>query len=322
MSEAMKPKPCRYVASDEPRAVKGEHLDECGGDCAGCLPCEHRHCVIDGHRHVDDAHPLTCPSCVGDVRDDLDQITDMHARLRGEAVVRGMAGDRDGTVLGGDAMVMLAMRWREQTGLASDGDHSHELEGDPVPPLLVLATWEDAWRDHLGHDPAGTASVDAAAGYLALVLTRMAQEPDLPFEDFARDIRQLRGRLEDVLHDGEREERTRVPCLDCGARLVKRYATKAAADHHACPKCARRYTDGEFALAKADHLASEDAARYVRVADALAAIGRPEQTLRSWIRRGVVDTKRDERTGALLVWWPHVREMHLDTPRRPRARSA
>lgn len=206
---------CRWVASDQPRAVIGEHYDECDGtDCRGCWPCLVGHCLICRREHTDEAHSQTCASCVGAVREDLELIVDMFARLEDEAISKGMAGDGEETVLGGDAMVMLAMRYREQTGAASDGDKSHESKTDPVPPLLTLATWEDCYRDHLGHDQAGTASVDAAAGYLSRQLTHIAQDSEVPFEDFARDIRQTRGRLEDVLHDGERIERG-APCPAC-----------------------------------------------------------------------------------------------------------
>lgn len=274
---------CKWNGRNEPRVLPGRHGQDCGDEtCGGCAPCEQRHCVIDGRTHLTDAHPLTCPSCIGDVRDDLDQIVDMHSRLRGEAIVRGMAGERDGTVLGGDAMVMLAMRYREQTGIGSDGDHSHESDADPVPTLLTLATWEDCWRDHLGHDTADTAEVAEVAGYLALMLTRMAQDADLPFDDFARDIRNARGRLEDVLRDGEREE-TGAPCPDCGRRMVKHYGKRVIDDRWRCPdrrECKAEYTEWRYRGVVDD--------RYLRNATALTARDMhrahdvPEGSVRAW----------------------------------------
>jgi hypothetical protein len=50
-------------------------------------------------------------------------------------------------------------------------------------------------------------------------------------------------------------------------------------------------------------------------------IDRPEQTLRTWMADGKVRLERDARTGAILVWWPDVRELHRNTPTRKR-RSA
>lgn len=269
---------CIWRGSDQPRAVKGKHLAACTvdeqgpllarvnlgpnsfapaiplGQCAGCLPCPKRHCCVDGHEHLDSAHPLTCPSCVGEVRKDLQLIVDMHAKLPSEAVNRGWNGDRDGQVLGGDAMVMLAMTYREQTGVAADGDHSHERKSDPVPPLLTLATWEDVWRDHLGHDPAGTASVRAAAVYLGLLLTQMAQDPDVPFEDFARDIRQTRGRMQSVLHDRNLGDVANIGCFECGDRLERRLTDDGFEDVWTCQRCRRRYTYTEYNFALRAHL--------------------------------------------------------------------
>lgn len=250
--------PCRWIASDEPRAVIGEHYDACDGtQCRGCWPCNHDHCLICRREHCDTAHPYTCASCVGTVRDDLELVADMYARLRGEAISRSMSGDHEGTVLGGDAMVMLAMRYREQTGLAADGDHSHESDADPVPPLLTLATWEDCWRDHLGHDAAEVASVEDSARYLDAMLSHMAQEGELPFDDFARDIRRLRGRLEDVLHDGIRDE-SGAPCPKCRESddpnppaLIKKHNRKdttGASDRWTCRRCKSWWSEADYRL--------------------------------------------------------------------------
>lgn len=292
-------KKCRWVASDQPRVLPGEHQADCPGDCAGCEPCPHDHCVICRREHGDDAHPLTCPNCVGTVRDDLEQIVDMHARLRGEAINVGTRGDRTGTVLGGDAMVMLAMTYREQTGLAADGDHSHESEADPVPPLLTLATWEDCYRDHLGHDPAPLASVEEAAGYLDLVLTRIAQAADIPFDDFARDIRQTRGRLEDVLHDGERVE-TGAPCPKCDRALVKSYGRTEAFDRWTCPnrECGTWYLDHEYRLRVTDdYRANSDR---LNAADIAAQYGVTRGSLTGWASKGLVRKRGKDQSGRQL----------------------
>lgn len=233
---------CKFNGTDQPRVLDdGEE-------------CPRRHCAVCGITHVDDAHPVTCPRCVGHVRDDLDEIVDMHARLLTEAVHRGHSGDREGQVLGGDAMVMLAMRWREQTGIASDGDHSHESDADPTPPLLTLATWEDAWRDHLGHETTEKASVDAAAAYLGLMLTRMAQDYDLPFEDFARDVRAVESRMRSVLHDTNRGDPANIGCFDCGHKIERRLTSKGFEDHWTCTHCRRTYTYAEYNFALRAHL--------------------------------------------------------------------
>lgn len=290
---------CLWVASDQPRAVKGEHYDACEGDtCRGCWPCRADHCVVCRREHCDTAHPFTCPSCVGDVRDDLDLLDDMHARLHGEAEVRSMSGDHEETVLGGDAMVMLAMRFREQTGLAADGDHSHESESDPVPTLLTVATWEDCWRDHLGHGTTQEASVTDAVTYLDLMLSHMAQDRALPFEDFVTDIRKTRSRLEDILRDGIREE-TGAPCPTCRARgddnppaLHKEHVkadTTGASDKWRCKRCKSWWGEADYRLRVGkDHI---EHARELTATDMVIRTRVAAGTLRRWaskttVRRG------------------------------------
>jgi hypothetical protein len=210
------------------------------------------------------------------------------------------------------------MRYREQTGLAADGDHSHESDADPVPPLLTLATWEDAWRDHLGHEAAGTASVPDAAAYLDLMLTRMAQDFEIPFSDFARDIRQTRGRLEDVLHDGVREE-TGAPCPKCDRALVKEYGRNEHFDRWNCPsrKCGTWYLDAEYRRwvsddyrANADRLTAQDmAAQFETTAGAV----------RGWASQGKVRRRGKDHSGRQLY---DVADVGKLAPTRERQKSA
>ena len=87
------PQPCRWIASDQPRGVIGEHYDDCVGEgCRGCWPCLERHCSVCNLRHVDHAHPVTCPGCVGDVRSDLGTIRVMCGALPEEVEHRGVNG--------------------------------------------------------------------------------------------------------------------------------------------------------------------------------------------------------------------------------------
>lgn len=280
---------CRWVATDQPRGVIGEHYDQCADDrCRGCWPCLIGHCLVCRREHTTTGHPQTCAACVGAVRDDLAGITEMFDRLRGEAIARGMSGDDEGTVLGGDAMVMLAMRYGDQTGARAD-DHSHERKGDPTPPLLTLATWEDCYRDHYGHEAGGQATIADAAGYLARQLSMIAQDFEVPFDDFARDIRQTRGRIEDVLHDGEQIERG-APCPACievgdEARPLEQVRidrdTSGASDRWVCrrnrahwwPEATYRLRVADEYRANADRLTAKDIEVEYRI---------PAGTVRRW----------------------------------------
>ncbi len=217
-------------------------------------PCPQRHCCVCSRGHCDDTTPQTCAECVGVVRENLTAIVDMHDRLEDEAVHTHADGRLNTGPLGGDAMVMLspgsdarARVWARERG--DDVSHAgDEVWSDPVPPLLLLATHEDDWRQILGHQPGPTATVWRCVDYLGTHLTLMAQKHPA-FDEFARDLAQLRGRLEAVLHDGNREDQADVSCFECAGSLVRRITDRGADDHWTCRRCRRRYTDPEYHLA-------------------------------------------------------------------------
>jgi hypothetical protein len=199
--------------------------------------------VLCGRRHLDNAHPLTCPECIASVRTDLDDIRWSCRHLRWQA----SRGGADGRLLaaapipGGDAMVLLARAGVERDDLwwskTLDDDHRAD---DVVPPLLPLIAWEQIWRDHFDH-PARTvdrAPVTAITRYLADQLTVIAQTTDGPdWPGFARDMGALRRELELVLHD-EREPETGVSCFECGDRLVRRFGKPKPCRHVAQARAA------------------------------------------------------------------------------------
>ena len=304
----------RYVLRDH-------HQDGCTDPfCQGCQPCPTPHCDTCEKYHAEG----TCVLCLGLARANLRQVVRLMDRLSTEAQ-QGTRAFKIGTAIpGGDALVMagpgadaLGMMRQLAHRLANDLDVSHtwdELRGDPRPPEAVLLDWEEAWRAHLDQRTTEPATVDGAVSYLSEHMRTMAQLHTFP--TFARDMARLVRQLEDVLHEGKRDEVSRVPCLDCGARLVKVYGDTEDQDHHVCPRCSQRYDAGRYQRAKHQHLASKGAERYVSIADAVAAVDRPEQTVRAWMRRGLVDYTRDPDSKRLVVWWPHVREQHLAAAQR------
>lgn len=309
------------------RGLLGRHLDTCDGTtdgqpCHGCQPCPEEHCRDCKVNH---AHVL-CPTCLSTIRGDLAAVLLLTGHLAEEAMTGRPAYVTHNNVPGGNALVMLApganrhtylkqIAARLERGLSTAHVHD-EAADDPQPPLAVLTYWVEAWSHQT---PTRRGSLDEAVRYLDEHLHEKATSPGVLV--FGRDVQRLRRTLEDVLHDGERAEVTRVPCWECGARLVKVYGQAVKDDHWECPRCRAQYDQGRYDRAKYDHLASTGAERYVLVTDAVGAIGRPEQTVRAWIRKGLVDTRRDDLTGRLLIWWPHVRARHLETPRRARRTS-
>lgn len=302
------------MARDRGRVLPGRHLDGCPepDTCPGCLPCPDHHCLTCRRNHAD----VTCPVCLATTRDDLREVETLTSHLHDEAVHgrRSLSSQ----IPGGDALVLLGPGNYYADHLA----HSEERPSDPRPPYVVVQHWAAWWADESGSRYPYPDALADLTDYLDGQLHQIAGDP--VFTHLARDLSRLRRRIEDVLYDGERPEVSRVPCLACGTRLHKVWETKVEDDHWRCPRCGETYNQGRFERAKHDHLASRGAERYVPIPMAIAAIGRPEQTVRAWIRRGLVDTRRDEATGRLFAWWPDVRAAHLaarTSTRRPHTRN-
>lgn len=331
---------CIFVGSDQSRMVANRHSDDCASeDCRGCQVCIDPHCVLDGRTHLDDTHPMTCPECVGAVREDLIEIRDLCTHLRERALTGSNTHGRRFASMrlpGGDPLVLVApvsegsedqrKRWETTT----DDDRGHlaslELPSDPESPALTLGTWEDDWRKLIGHEAGPRFDYAKSVGYLLGQLTWAAQR-HLAFDEFARDMRRVRRHLEDKLADGERAEVTRTPCLNCGTRLIKVYADKAKDDHHKCPQCRRTHDDGEVARSKALVARSEDADAWILLTDAARSIDRTVHTLRTWVAAGKVRVDREyiEGVGGVMtrvyVWWPDVRHADMASGRRSRSVS-
>lgn len=248
-----RPPRCEYDRTTGQRLTRTHHLDDCRGiGCTGCLPCTAEHCVLCQARHVNDAHPLVCPRCVGGIREDLDAILVDTRKLRAQAIAGSSAAGRllaAAPIPGADAMVMLgpsgdrhlaAARYDlAAKGLTFHGPRdlwAHYTDDhrpkDLEPPLSLLASWEDTWRSHLQAPSRKPADVADAVAYFDRHLTLMAQLHDGPdIVAFARDVAGLRARLEEVLHDehtlngagksGGDAERG-IECFECGVRLVRR----------------------------------------------------------------------------------------------------
>ena len=330
---------CRFVSTTDPRVISGRHQDPCRCDDRelGCLECDQTHCVVCSKEHARAA----CVTCLEAARSDLQAIGDLCLGLPAEAAQKGVQSE---------AMMLLGPvadpeAWRQTAMSAVRGwlckciqrrqlcpslfgktcpDEAYlddNLEQDETHPLFVLAGWEQVWRDYLDHPTDEPVSIQSAARYLDMQMGYMSERLERPFDDFARDLRTCRAHLEDVLRDGIREERSQVPCVECETRLTRVYGDKESDDRWLCPRCRRTYSDEEYARAQHFHLEHEQADRFVKVSEALGMIDRPEQTLRTWMANDKIALDRDPKTGAILVWWPDVREMHRNTPTR-RRRSA
>jgi hypothetical protein len=220
--------------------VTREHRDDCPNpsDHGGCAPCTAPHCVVCGRGHVNNTHPITCEGCVITFRQDLDDIQAAYTALSTEALEAGADGRlvAAAPIPGGKAAVLVGPMVRLDMLRTAPGYGPSEMAkvhrpGDPIPPLAVLAQWEDMWRQWAHHARGRRATIGAALSYLRDQAEVMAQSTDGPdWLACTRQVRDLRADLERALHD-EREPEIGVDCFECGDRLVRRFRARKFCQH-------------------------------------------------------------------------------------------
>lgn len=286
---------CRWVGSDQPRALRQRHLTDCAdAACPGCQPCLERHCVVCRRTHVDGA----CAECIAAVRSDLHEVAALCGALPEEVEHRGINGEA--MMLLGPSADPEAWRNRAMSAILGRLDAAYLDDcRDEQHPLWVLGTWEQAWRDHLDQPTDLEATLPRLVDYLDLHLHEMSAVEEVPFDDFASDLRRCRKHLEDVLRDGDQLE-TGAPCPKCGRALVKSYGETVAHDRWNCPgrECRAWYTDQDYRArvtddyrANADRLTAADLAAEYRIEPA---------TLRKWASRGQVRKRGRDSSGRML----------------------
>lgn len=272
---------------------------------------------------------------------DLREIETLYEGLLVQAVHK--ANDR--LMPGGEAMVALApvgspYEWGENVAaeefyhlsICNRLDHSRchyaETEDDEgEPPLQTLLFWSEQWRAEAGYSLDRRPTIATEANFIRGSLD-WAWDNEVHWDDFAKDVRRARVRLENLLYAGSRPPRTRVPCDRevCEDRppLLRVYgaAIDGAEDGYKCPSCKARFTEDEFQRAYAKRLRSSTGAKYLAQRDAiatLATLGRPERTVRKWIDEGDVERYCEVGSKVIYVWWPDLWRRHVSTPSRNRA---
>lgn len=288
------------------------------------------------------------PGPVVKVARDLTEIIRLTCRLRAQAVTKA----NDKLMPGGPAMVALASvanpdEWAEKIAAAElwhfakcdqashkdcvirGAEHvEDEDDQDAEDALRILRWWSEERRQRYDF-PLGDRrpSLTSEASFLRWALDGMwRDEPQ--WGDFAADVNKARRKLEDVLHAGMRQQRTRVPCnrptCEKRPRLIKVYGETEAFDHYKCPACKYRFDVDEYQRAYAEQLRSKGAERFVPIREAiatLAAHGRSENTVRKWLASDEDDaptTAWEAHTWRRMVWWPDVWRKHLTTATRRR----
>lgn len=253
------------------------------------------------------------------VAQDLRAILDLSRDLEDQAINKG-----GGDLPGGDAMVMLGpvaapADWERRLELVeaawfnSDQTRPRPTMGadeDPnwEPPLQTLLFWTENLRTP------NAPTIATEAEWLGENL-RWLYDNEPHFDDFAKDVAAARRRLEAVLYAGERDEKSKVPCIDCELdrdgrpvriMLVVHYGSHGAEDHWICPRCKRQYDEPALRRAEYHDLARQGLDRFVRIDMAARVLGIARTRLASSVTACEVGSR------AALVFWPDVRHLKRD----------
>lgn len=264
-----------------------------------------------------------------DIASNLRKVVELSIELHGQA----LASANDHDFPGGTALHMLGpgiskQAWLDRYEEAEMQSYAagKDLSGwnDPITyqgdtedqPLNVLATWTRMVREDRDQPTALAPTISREVDYLRGQLDWICRaddhgEPEWPLcFEMSDELHTLVKRMESVLHSGEQIDRSRVTCTHCDEqpRLIKVWSRLATADAYKCPGCKTTYDRGQFIKAKEANLRAQGTDRFVLATQAEDAVQVPKQTMRSWMRRGLVSSACDIQTKRLIVWWPDVRE--------------
>lgn len=296
------------------------------------------------------------------IAQDLSEIVRMFAALKVEAVNR--AGDPD--IPGGMAMVLLgpgadveAFGYAQMSELMGRTHKRVWLpnKGDVEPPLSYLASWNDIIRDARGQEPSTKRArliteVDSIRHALDWMLSvnDLGEPWFMQVEDFADGLHKVRRAMENVLHDGDRDDKINARCKPCdearkddkaptAPRLsVRKAEGDGGRDFWQCPRCHQVFDeDGVRRCWRHMFVKRGDAPEWVPLRAAASSVGRPVSTVRTWTLapdRGDGEPKRDangkpikplvesekREDGRRWVRWSDVRAVDDTTRRRGASR--
>ncbi len=191
-------------------------------------------------------------SSISDVSDNLAKIIDMAGRLEARAIDRAC----DRLMPGGEALAaMIPTANREAFGYRLDtaeqnemarrfrtGDHSekalvdleHEDPDELWTPEQILRWWSDDYRQQLGmehDDPAWRPTLVSEATFLRnRDVAEWIWEHETQWDAYAADVSRARAKMESILLEGTRSERSRVVCgneqCDDPRTLIRVYAKR------------------------------------------------------------------------------------------------
>lgn len=236
-------------------------------------------------------------------RRDLTEIIKLTATLPAQALTEGrsrlMPGGRAAVALGpvgspDEWAELIAYEELQHLASCPKTDHrdcryvEHASDESEEWPLQTLRYWSESWRTARGYS-FDHPTLHTEASFLQSCVD-WASDHEPRWDHFARDVRQVRVRLEDVLYAGRRMDRTRVECDRCAEspRLLQLLgaADDGTLDRWKCPHCKHIFDRDAMLRAHATQLRRESAAKHVDQADAIGTLraqGRAERTIRKWL---------------------------------------
>lgn len=242
---------------------------------------------------------------------DLSSVDTLSHALRVEAWHRYA----DSEIPGGDALVMIGpvatmTTWSFQIDAAearyfdglADWLAVEDRDSDPIPPLLMLAGWEDIVRAERGTPTDLRATIPRAIAYFRDAVDWMLGDVDgranfLPVTEFARELGQLKSRLEAVLHEGDRLDKG-APCMTCSQPLVKEWGLDEKRDRWHCRTCDQWSTVDQYRLAV--KAGARAVAKALTATDMETEYRVSASTLRVWVHRGEVRKRGKNQSGRAL----------------------
>jgi len=283
-------------------------------------------------RSLRDQEQQSCALCVGRTRADLADIEMLYALLPAQlGHLTGSAYDRqrpsdDGPALpGGNALVLLAAGSESsvQPDRHGNRDHAADSRPDDAPSASgLLGQWEDDFRSERSEPAASTeATVTNTVAYL-MPRIGWAGSHHPAFDEFARDVRRLRTRLEVTTGRSRRSVHAPALCFNCGADALEREWTKAGlAEDWTCHRCHQTYDHARYFLAIRAALEVSQTNAWGLPEHVAATVARPVATVRRWAATGRVGSACEVATRRLVLWWPDVHEVAGTASRRTRRSS-
>lgn len=272
----------------------------------------------------------------------LRAIEEMALHLASRAVDRSNARDMPG----GDALVNLApvaspRRWAaqfdayEREALAADEslkdsqpDLSHEDPDDLWPASELLTWWSEDYRQRLGMTYEGwrPTLVSEAKFLRNHDVAEWIWNNEAHWSDYAADVERAKAKLENILHEGDRSERTAVVCDRCddGRRLIRVWGDEPDQDRWKCPGCKHLFTDAELDDALATQMRRSKPREWIprnQAVDLLRSLGHQERVAARLVDHPDTEGWRDETTHVRWVRWPAAWRRHLSEMQRRRMKT-